>query len=56
MGTFIGMIADFWKDIIALFDSHPLIIWDYEVSYTSLLFAILVVGFVISIYWKGAKA
>lgn len=56
VGTFFEMLANLWQGIIAVFDSHPIQIWDYKVSVTSIYFAILVVGFVISVYWKGAKS
>ena len=56
MGDFISMIANFWKSIITLFDYHPLQIGDYQVSLFSILFAFLVISFVVSLFWKGAKA
>lgn len=56
MGQFFSMVADFWKSIIMLFDDRPLIIGDYQVSYFSIIFAFLVIGFVVSLFWKGAKS
>lgn len=56
MGQFFGMVADFWKSIIKLFDDRPLLIGDYQVSYFSIIFAFLVISFVVAIFWKGAKS
>ena len=55
MFDFVVMIKNFWSSIIELFDKHPLIIAGYEVSFFSLIFAFLVIGFSISYFWKGAK-
>lgn len=55
MAQFFEMIADFWGDIITLFDQRPLQIGDYSVSLTALIFAFLVIGFVVSLFWKGAR-
>ena len=55
MLDFISMLADFWKSIFFVFDSHPLNIGGIEVSLTALIFAFLVIGFAISYFWKGAK-
>lgn len=56
MGQFFLMIADFWKTIIKLFDDRPLLIGDYQVSYFAIIFAFLVISFVVSMFWKGAKS
>ena len=55
MFDFIVLIRNFWKSIIALFDSYPIQIGGYSVSYFTLIFAFLVIGFAISYFWKGAK-
>lgn len=52
---FVQLIADFWQSIIALFDKYPIEIGDYKISVIWLIFAFLVVGFVVSYYWKGAR-
>lgn len=60
MFRFFSMIADLWQGIIRVFDEHPLVFeinnFTYEVSLFALIFAFLVIGFVISYFWKGAKA
>lgn len=55
MLRFFGMIADLWQGIIQVFDEHPLTIGNYEVSFFALIFAFLIIGFVVSYFWKGAK-
>lgn len=55
MLDFVTMIKNFWVSIITLFDNYPLIIGGYKVSFFSLIFAFLVIGFAISYFWKGAK-
>lgn len=56
MLKFVEMIADFWKQIIAVFDRYPVQIGDFTVSVIWLIFAFIAVGFVVSYYWKGARA
>lgn len=55
MLSFVHMIADLWQGIINTFDKYPIQIGEYQVSVIWLIFAFLVVGFVVSYYWKGAR-
>lgn len=55
MKQFFEMIAELWGGIIAQFDQRPLQIGNYSVSVTALIFAFLVIGFVVSLFWKGAR-
>ena len=59
MFRFFRMIADLWQAVIKVFDEHPLVFegdtFTYEVSLFALVFAFLVIGFVISYFWKGAR-
>ena len=55
MVKFVEMIADLWIQIIAVFDRYPVQIGDYSVSVIGLIFAFIIVGFVVSYYWKGAR-
>ena len=52
----IYMISDFFLDIIAVFDAHPLQIGPYQVSWFGLIFAGLIVCMMAAVFWKGAKA
>lgn len=56
MFQFFVMIKNLWMSIITLFDDRPLSIAGYSVSFFSLVFAFLVIGFAISYFWKGAKS
>ena len=56
MGQFFTMIAILWKSIIKLFDDRPLLIGEYQVSYFAIIFAFLVISFVVTVFWKGAKS
>lgn len=55
MFDFFVMIKDLWRSIIDAFAARPLSIAGYNVSYFSLVFAFLVIGFAVSYFWKGAK-
>lgn len=55
MLDFVILIKNFWESIFAIFADHPITIGGYEVSYFSLIFAFLVIGFAVSYFWKGAK-
>lgn len=55
MLRFFQMLGDLWLDLISVFDSHPLTIGDYSVSYTSILFAFLAISIVVTVFWKGSK-
>lgn len=55
MLEFVNLISDFWSSVLGLFDRYPIKIGDYEISLIWLIFAFLVVGMVVSYYWKGAR-
>lgn len=52
----IKMIGSLWNKIIAVFAEHPVTVGSYNVSVFGLIFAFLVFGFTISIFWKGARS
>lgn len=56
MFDFFVMLKNFWEAIISTFAARPLSIAGYRVSYFSLVFAFLVIGFAVSYFWKGAKS
>lgn len=55
MYQFILFIRDFFTDLIDLLNSITFNIGNVSVSYGGLIFAFLVVGIVVSVFWKGAK-
>lgn len=56
----IAMIPKFWISIINLFFQYKLTFQigalTYDVSYFMIVAVLLIIGFAISIYWKGAKS
>ena len=56
MFDFVEMIADLWKRIFSLFEQYSFDVSGYKVSYFTLIFGFLVIAFVISYFWKGARA
>lgn len=55
MFEFLLFIRDFFLDLIGLLNSISFTVNGISVSYGGLLFAFLVVGIVVSVFWKGAK-
>lgn len=55
MYEFILLIRDFMMDLIGLLNAVSFSIGNTSVSYGGLIFAFLVVGIVVSVFWKGAK-
>lgn len=56
MFDFVVFIKNFWGSIIGLFEQYKFNIAGYQVSYFTLIFGFLVLAFVISYFWKGARA
>lgn len=55
MYLFIDMIAQFWRSLFDLLNSVVLDYAGIEVSLGALIFVPLVVGMVVTIFWKGSK-
>ena len=56
--AFLSMIIDFFSSIIDLL-SNAVIVYDSSGNFTTvgdILFAAIIIGFVVSLFWKGAKA
>lgn len=56
MLDFFTLIRDFWVSIIAVFDSRPLQIGNYSVSLFAIIFSFIVIGLVVSVFWRGARS
>lgn len=56
MGEFIALIQNFYSSILELFGRTVLTIGPVQTSLGGILFACIVVGFIVNLYWKGAKA
>lgn len=56
----IALIPKFWISLINMFSEHKLTFQigasTYDVSYFMIVAVMLIIGFAISIYWKGAKS
>lgn len=55
MGDFFILISDFWSSIFNLFTNTVFEIEGTNVSLAALIFVPLVIGLVISIFWKGSR-
>lgn len=55
MQRFFEMFAGFWGDIIDVFSNVTFTINKVNVNLAGLLFAPLVVGLAITIFWRGSK-
>ena len=53
--NFFVMVKDFYVGIFAALDIAVLNVSGIQVTYGSILFVVLVVGMVISVFWRGAK-
>lgn len=56
MLQFFNLIKNFWVSIISAFDSRPLQIGNYSVSLFAIIFAFIVIGLVVSVFWRGARS
>ena len=55
MGEFFVMIRDLWVDIFATLEAVQFEVNGMIVSLPALLFAFMVTGIVIAVFWKGAR-
>lgn len=55
MGQFFVMFVDFWKSIFALLGDTYLPIGNFSVSVLDIFYLFFIIGFVISVFWRGAK-
>lgn len=56
MEQFFELVVDFFVSVWNLFDAVVFTIGGMSVSFSALVFALLVVGIVINVFWKGARA
>ena len=55
MGQFFILLRDFYSDILKLFGRSVLNFGNIQTSLGAVIFACITIGFVVSLYWKGAK-
>lgn len=56
MTRFFDMFFSFWVKLLGVLDKYEFLIYGYRVSVLGLLGAFLIIAFVISLFWKGARA
>ncbi len=56
MQNFFELFIKLWTDIFGLLSRVTFSVYGVNVSLTSIFFAFLVTGFIISIFWRGAKS
>lgn len=56
IGTFIDFFVSFFRQIISFLSSMTFKVYGISVNYGAIIFAAIVVGFVVSVYWKGASS
>lgn len=55
MTQFFNMLGGFWKDLLQVLDKFSFDINGFSVSLPSVWFAFMVIGLVVTVFWKGAK-
>lgn len=55
MLDFFDFLIGFWNAIIAVLNRYTFSIGSYDVTLAGVLFACLVISFVVTVFWKGAK-
>ena len=55
MLEFAELIASMWTKLLTVLDNITFQVGDITVSLPSLWFAMLVIGLVITVFWKGAR-
>ncbi len=55
MDLFLRLIPGFWQDLIDEFGKYTIEINGISVSLPAIWFAALVIGLVITIFWKGSR-
>ena len=57
MTSAFDFIISLFKQMVSFLESRVVFeLYGFEVSYMGILFAFLVICFVISVFWKGARA
>lgn len=55
MTAFFDFFVDMWTTLINLLSSVVFEFYGYQVNLMAIIFVVFVIGFVISMFWKGAK-
>lgn len=55
MGEFFELFGNFWKSIFNLLNQYSFDFNGISVSLSAIMFVFLVVGLVVTVFWRGAK-
>lgn len=55
MLEFFNIVREFYSQILSLFGKTVIRVGSIQTSLGGIIFACVVIGFIVSIYWKGAK-
>lgn len=56
VGTYIDLFMFVVNGLIGFISSMTFSVYGIQVNYGAIVFAAIVIGFVISVYWKGARS
>ena len=56
LGTFLDSFISILSQFVGFLTSMTISVYGIEVNYAAIIFAFIVIGFVVSVYWKGARS
>ena len=56
LGAFVDLFVSFFSQLFDFLSSMTFSVYGIPVNYGAVLFAVIVIGFVVSVYWKGARS
>lgn len=57
LGSFIDLMVGIISDFIGFMSSiMTFSVYGIQVNFGAIVFAVIVIGFVVSVYWKGARS
>lgn len=55
MTEFFDFFVSMFQQLFSLLGSVRFVLYGYEVTWLSVVFVFLVIGFVVGVFWKGAR-
>lgn len=56
LGAFLDSLISMLSQFVGFLSSMTISVYGIDVNYAAIIFAFIVIGFVISVYWKGARS
>lgn len=56
MSNFFDLFINFWRSLLLLLHGIKFNLFGYDVDFLSIVLSFFVIGFVVSLFWKGARA